>query len=91
MNSKFFKYVTPLRILFIVLLITTLFQFDEYYQVAFNDKKDGFTGIGFIISAITTIVILIVDILLSYFLNPKKNWIFQALIIGLLLVLLFLI
>ena len=86
MHSNFFKYITPLRILFIFLLIVTLLQLNEYTKVAFSNHKNGFTGIGFVISAIASIVILIVDVLLSYFLNPKKNWISQVVVILLFLI-----
>ena len=78
MKKTILKYLTPLRIFWIVFLILLIGEIVIYI----NSKKDPGMG-GLIMIAYGTLVLIggILDLILSKLFSTKKNWVIQSVLI----------
>ena len=86
MNLRFFKIITPFRVITILLFIFTIIQYIDTKEKINNETLDGFSGLGFVITGIATLVFFIVDLITSYFFKSKKTWIIQIVLFILLII-----
>ena len=86
MSHRYFKIVTPFRILIILFSTFTIVQYLDAIKSVNDGTQEGFSGLGFVITGIAAFVLFILDLLTSYFFKPKKTWSTQIVLLILIII-----
>lgn len=81
MIRAFSLYISPLRILSIYFIILGVKYYLNAERLIEQGIEPGLGGLAPWVFAGLSIISLIIDLILSFSLKPKKNWIIQTLLV----------
>lgn len=80
MGQNILKYITPLRIVTLIMLVQLVTEYNITERALENGDEPGLGGLGYLILGFFTIISFFLDLILSLSLNKEKNWLIQAFI-----------
>ncbi|PWL38718.1 hypothetical protein DKG77_10750 [Flagellimonas aquimarina] len=81
MFQKLFKYITPLRIIGVWLSILAIQNYINSERLTEQGYEPGLGGLGFMVLGGLAILAFALDLILSWTLNQKWNWLTQIILI----------
>lgn len=82
MNQKIFKYITPLRISTLAIIVQAAIEYNITQHALEKGYEPGLGGLFHWILGFLAIVTIFLDLFLSSQLDYKMNWIIQLIIVA---------
>jgi len=80
-KDNLLRYITPLRIISIWFFIWTIIEYIDTSRMIENGHEPGLGGLGYLVLGFFTVISIGLDVFLSLFFKPLRNWIIQIMII----------